>query len=977
MADAETCPHCRTPFPAGATAATAIRCRSCGGDVAVTDVTQVTIVARSPGGVHRACGQIQFSKGFLGLYRIVSVLGSGAMGTVFSAEQLSIRRPVAMKFLTAPFDPDLMARFIREGKVMARVRHPHVMSVYESGTEGGHPYLVMELMDGGSLGDHLRAKGTLPWKEAVAVAAKCLEGLGACHEQGIIHRDLKPENILFTGSGEPKIGDFGIARLFEGDQRLTQTGELIGTPRYMPPEVFRGEVATASTDLYSMGIVLYAMISGQPPFSGPSFVELANAHLSQTPPPLPAQAGVPRSVANVLMAALSKTPGGRPTSAADFAQALQVAAFRRATGPKSPHAPKMASATTQGHSLKSASNVGLGIACLLVLAVLVWMGRTGARSPTRQTASASPGSIVPRPVEPQSPTGSALPRVSRTAFRESPSAFSPSRTPNIGPPLPPAGLKLRGKNARGYWEATCDADGAVMVLVPAGEFFMGSEKVGESDEHPKHRVYLDAFYMDKTEVTNRRYQEFVQATGHQQPGLKGEARFNEPDQPVVGVSWDDAVAYCRWAGKELPTEAQWERAARGGLEGKRYPWGNEDPKGRACFGLDGLTGRPGPVATLSANGFGLHDMAGNAWEWCADWYAGGYYGTSPRQNPTGPPQGTERVVRGGAFHGPDNGLLCAARHRADPAGRYLNYGFRCLRSVGSPQAVPSAGPEIQSSPPSSPDASSVLATPSSSPVASPLGGPGHSLIPLGRNPQGLEEYRSEPDEAVMVMIPAGEFLMGSANGTSDEKPVHRVYLDAFLIDKHEVTNSMYRKFTGATGHPEPSYSDDPGRSQPEQPVVGVSWDDAVAFCKWAGKRLPTEAEWEKAARGGLVGAFYPWGDERPEGKACCNDGKTERAAKVGSYRPNGYGLHDMAGNASEWCSDWYDAGWYVNSPLNNPTGPKQGDFHVRRGGSRSSYVFGLRCSTREGDDPTGRSRGIVLSRWGADLGFRCARSLLR
>jgi formylglycine-generating enzyme len=221
------------------------------------------------------------------------------------------------------------------------------------------------------------------------------------------------------------------------------------------------------------------------------------------------------------------------------------------------------------------------------------------------------------------------------------------------------------------------------------------------------------------------------------------------------------------------------------------------------------------------------------------------------------------------------------------------------------------------------------------------------------------------DGAPMVLIPAGDFQMGS--NRDNEKPIHTVYLDAFYIDVYEVTKAQYRKFIDATEHKAPAYWNDKDYNAPDQPVVGVSWNDVVAYCQWAGKRLPTEAEWEKAARGGLVGKRYPWGDTITHNDANYSgtggkdmwDGKSP----VGSFAPNGYGLYDMIGNVWEWCADWYDDNYYANSPKSNPTGPSSGLTRVLRGGSWNYHGLALRVSHRSYNAPPNMS---------SNVGFRCA-----
>ena len=205
--------------------------------------------------------------------------------------------------------------------------------------------------------------------------------------------------------------------------------------------------------------------------------------------------------------------------------------------------------------------------------------------------------------------------------------------------------------------------------------------------------------------------------------------------------------------------------------------------------------------------------------------------------------------------------------------------------------------------------------------------------------------------------------MGSNSGDADEKPVHRVYLDEFFIDKYEVTNEQYNQCVSA-GPCSPNNKYD-GFTDPRQPVVGVDWNQASTFCSWAGKRLPTEAEWEKAARG-TDGRTYPWG----EGIDCsranygdCGHGKTK---PVGTY-PSGaspYGAMDMAGNVWEWVADWYDAKYYQNSPNRNPTGPSSGLSRVLRGGGWYFSPLNLRVAYRLGLNPTDR---------GSNVGFRCVR----
>ena len=234
--------------------------------------------------------------------------------------------------------------------------------------------------------------------------------------------------------------------------------------------------------------------------------------------------------------------------------------------------------------------------------------------------------------------------------------------------------ELKGIKAK---KITWKKDGAKMVLIPAGSFDMGSGE--SSDEQPVHTVYVDAFYMDEYEVTNAQYRKFMSATGHREPRYWDDSDYNQPNQPVVGVDWNDAVAYARWAGRRLPTEAEWEYAARGGLSGRKYPWGDPISTSQANYGSN--VGKPVPVGSYSANGYGLYDMAGNVYEWCSDWYDEDYYSSSPSRNPQGPSSGSYRVLRGGSWFNLPYHLRVAYRNNYIPASAYDTYGFRCVSGL--------------------------------------------------------------------------------------------------------------------------------------------------------------------------------------------------------------------------------------------------------------------------------------------------------
>jgi sulfatase modifying factor 1 len=252
-----------------------------------------------------------------------------------------------------------------------------------------------------------------------------------------------------------------------------------------------------------------------------------------------------------------------------------------------------------------------------------------------------------------------------------------------------------------------------------------------------------------------------------------------------------------------------------------------------------------------------------------------------------------------------------------------------------------------------------------------------TIVPLPTMlPAAVSTRVSEKDGMVMVYVPAGEFVMGAADSDAqandDEKPQHTVSLDAFWIDRTEVTRAQYKKCVQAGACQVPYYDSDFAASEARRPVEGISWQAAAAYCQWVGRQLPTEAQWEKAARG-TDGRIYPWGNQRATCEyAVMNDGSANGCGKhntwpVGS-KPRGaspYGALDMAGNTGEWVADWYDDKYYTDSPPQNPQGPPSGQLRVYRGGLYYSFATAIRASVRGSSVPDGRE---------SNLGFRCVAS---
>jgi serine/threonine-protein kinase len=253
-----------------------------------------------------------------GRYRLVDHLGAGSTATVWRARDLDLGRDVALKVLLGSgVDPDLAARFQREGVVLARLNHPNVVPVLASGVDEGRPYLVMELIDGQALDTRLR-EGRLPVDDALDLVADVAAGLGAAHRAGVIHRDVKPANIVCDQGGVPRLVDFGIARVSDMTS-MTRAHTVLGTAHYLSPEQARGEQLGPESDVYALGCVLFALLTGAPPFEADSHVAVAYRHVHDEPPaPSTLRPEVPAEVDAIVLRCLAKWPAGRYPTASDL-----------------------------------------------------------------------------------------------------------------------------------------------------------------------------------------------------------------------------------------------------------------------------------------------------------------------------------------------------------------------------------------------------------------------------------------------------------------------------------------------------------------------------------------------------------------------------------------------------------------------------------------------------------------------------------
>jgi formylglycine-generating enzyme required for sulfatase activity len=640
----------------------------------------------------------------LGRYSILRRLGQGGMGSVYLAEDTQLQRQVALKVpdLGPGDDPELRRRFLIEALTAATLDHPALCKVYDAGEIDGRLYLTMAYIEGQPLSALAGAEGW-PEEQAAALVVKLALAMAEAHAKQVIHRDLKPANVMIRTSGEghePVIVDFGLARGDHGEaDRLTGSGQVMGTLAYMAPEQVRGdqEAVGPACDIYALGVILYELLTGRRPFTGAPLAVAALILTEAPAPPSAHRSGLDRRLEAICLKAMAPEIGDRHSSMSELAAAL-AGFLRSLAAPPEPAARQPPWPVQPWARVRRAVAAAvLGVVVLGLAIAVVNVG--GKKLPGEAPARPPPVRLIPP-----------------SRGREKPQADAPR-----------PGIAAESRTAPAP-KAITSTLGLKLVLIPAGEFLMGapeSEPGINPREGPQHRVRITRpFYLGATEVTVGQFGRFIDKTGYRtqaETDGKGGKRWNEAhrefeqdpqynwhnpgfdqtdDDPVVNVTWGDAIAFCAelsiadglrpfdhlgargpWDGEgyRLPTEAEWEYACRAGST-TAFSFGDDPARLGEFAWYDANSGfQTHPAAAKPANRWGLHDMHGNVWEWCWDWFDPDYYQTSAAADPLGPPQGEIRVFRGGGWDNVPIHVRSAVRGRGAPRTQNSPVGFRVVR----------------------------------------------------------------------------------------------------------------------------------------------------------------------------------------------------------------------------------------------------------------------------------------------------------
>jgi formylglycine-generating enzyme required for sulfatase activity len=558
----------------------------------------------------------------LGRFEIGDLLGFGGMAQVYKARDTDNGQIVAIKIPVPDEHEDSKHRFWREAANILKIEHPNIVRALEVGLIEGVPFLVMELLVGEDLDQFIKDGRRPNLSDLLNIAIEISGALNYVHTKGVIHRDLKPSNVFICSTGIAKLIDFGIAK--PKGWNLT-TRAILGSPAYMSPEQAQGKDATPAFDVYGFGALMFTALTGRRPFTG-NDLQILDAVRSVTfPLNLLEGMGLPRRLIELIGRCTQKDPAARPDNFREIQEELEAVRSEL-----------------------------LGLPAVL---------------PSTVTAPPVEPPRAPKPVRTQ-PTPNYLLRILLAA----------SAVAIVGIIVFFAYAHLRPVD-----QASVPLAPLQFIEIAAGSFMMGcsdGDELCHSDEtdaqgRARKTTITADFWITATEIPAGHFRNYAEESSLDMPPEPAYNRgWQDSALPVVNTTWHEAREYCRVLGGDLPTEAQWEHAARAGGTARIFPWGNGSATGHARYNATSA----GRVYEHRQGTIGLYGVVGNAAEWVLDWYDPRYLATTSGADPTGPSKGSGKVVRGGSFLDDEiSNLRISDREYLDPDERRADVGFRCAR----------------------------------------------------------------------------------------------------------------------------------------------------------------------------------------------------------------------------------------------------------------------------------------------------------
>jgi serine/threonine-protein kinase len=585
-------------------------------------------------------------------YEILQWIGGGGMAEVFLARHRAHGALFAVKVLSEQLadEPEIVARFMDEARTAATLGgHPNIAPVYDVGEWGTLHYLIMPYIEGEDVKSYLERRGRLHPSEAVTIIRQVAEALVWAGEKRFVHRDLKPANIRIDTSGRVIVLDFGIAKAGDAPSARTRAGETLGTPYYMSPEQIRAEPCDHRSDLYSLGVIFFELLTGMKPFTGDSYRAIEIGHCQKMPPALSTIVpDIDPEIERIVNRLLEKDRERRYQSARELLDDLR-------------------------HSYRMETEIRLEP--VIDRPDLLEAARGGAAGEGFEEPAPPepPGFPPPTPAAPAKPGKSRGPLFAVLALAVVAAAagvyFVTQKREN-GANSGEAAKKQ--ETPQRELPSVVQVEGTTMFLVREGPFVFGDDS--PESPNPRAEVRLPSFYMDATEVSNQQYARFAAATGH--PAPPSDDFRSSPALPVTHVKLSDARAYCAWAGKRLPTEQEWEKAARG-EDGRIYPWGNQPmPNPGTLVAVDDYPERQSPYRILG--------LSGNVFEWVDTPFPVTDREIEDMRRALGS-AGVSRewyCIKGGSFLLKDDRFFRVYMRRGWPADLpHAAIGFRCVKDA--------------------------------------------------------------------------------------------------------------------------------------------------------------------------------------------------------------------------------------------------------------------------------------------------------